>query len=241
MKTTKIEWTDRTWNPITGCNKASEGCANCYAWNMSMRLQRMGQEKYKNGFKVTTHVSCLEEPLHWKNSSNIFVCSMSDLFNENVPFTFIDKVMDVIKKASWHRFQILTKRAERMSEYFANRPVPSNVWVGVTVESDKYKNRIDFLRIIPAKIRFMSCEPLLNDLGKLNLKEIHWVIVGGESGPKARPMQKKWVESIQKQAKEQKVSFLFKQWGTWGADGVKRNKKANGKLLNGKIFQAMPL
>ena len=241
MKTTKIEWTDRTWNPITGCDRASEGCANCYAFTMSKRLQNMGQLKYKQGFKVVTHKECLEEPLQWKSPCTIFVCSMSDLFNDKVPIAFIDKVMNVIKLAKWHRFQILTKRAERMAEYFSTHDVPENAWIGVTVENDKYKERIEYLRTIPAKIRFLSCEPLLNDLGKINLKNIHWVIVGGESGPKARPMQKKWVESIQKQAKEQKVSFFFKQWGTWGADGVKRNKKINGKLLNGKVFQAMPI
>ena len=240
MKTTKIEWTDQTWNPVTGCDRLSEGCANCYAATMSLRLQNMGLEKYQNGFDVTVHEESLDEPLHWRSPSNIFVCSMSDLFNEKVPFTFIDKVFKTIKKATNHRFQILTKRAERMEEYFKTRSVPDNAWIGVTVENAARKNRIAVLRKINAKVRFLSCEPLLNDLGKINLEGIHWVIVGGESGPKARPMQKAWVGKIQKQDSEQKVAFFFKQWGTGGADGVRRSKKANGKLLNGKIYQAMP-
>ncbi|MBO7501031.1 MAG: phage Gp37/Gp68 family protein [Fibrobacterales bacterium] len=237
---TKIEWTDQTWNPVTGCDRMSEGCANCYAAMMSRRLQSMGLEKYKNGFSVALHEESLEEPLHWKSPSNIFVCSMSDLFNEKVPFAFVDKVFNTIRNAENHRFQILTKRAERMERYFVTRKVPDNVWIGVTVESAARKERIDVLRRIKARVRFLSCEPLLSDLGRLNLKDIHWVIVGGESGPKARPMQKAWVESIQKQAARYKSAFFFKQWGAWGFDGVKRSKAANGKLLNGKICQAMP-
>src|SRR5574344_923139 len=240
MKTTKIEWTDQTWNPITGCDRLSEGCANCYAARMALRLQNMGLAKYKDGFKVKTHADALDEPLHWKSPSNIFVCSMSDLFNEKVPFSFIDRVFKTISNAPIHRFQILTKRVERMAEYFATRTVPDNAWIGVTVEKSNHKDRIDLLRCIPAKIRFLSCEPLLDDLGALNLTDIHWVIVGGESGPKARPMQKAWVENIQQQTKDQGLAFFFKQWGTWGVDGVKRSKKANGKLLNGRICQRMP-
>lgn len=240
MKTTKIEWTDKTWNPITGCDRLSEGCKNCYAATMSVRLQNMGLAKYKQGFAVVTHTENLDEPLHWKDPCNIFVCSMSDLFNEKVPFSFIDKVFATIRKANNHRFQILTKRAERMAKYFSTRNVPDNAWVGVTVEKSNRKNRIDELRKIPAKIRFLSCEPLLDDLEEIDLSGIDWIIVGGESGPKARPMQKNWVENIKRQADQHKIAFFFKQWGTWGVDGIKRNKTANGKLLDGKVFQNMP-
>jgi protein gp37 len=240
MKTTKIEWTDKTWNPITGCTKISSGCANCYAECMARRLCAMGQEKYKNGFNVTMHENILYEPLSWKNPHTIFVCSMSDIFHESVPFDFIDKIMETIKATPQHRYQLLTKRAKRMAQYFNSRTIPENVWLGVTVESQQTKNRVDILRDLPSSVRFLSCEPLLEDLGPLNLTNINWVIVGGESGKKARPMQEGWVLSIQKQAKENGSAFFFKQWGTWGSDGIKRSKYANGKLLKGKIRQAMP-
>lgn len=240
MKTTKIEWTDQTWNPITGCKRISEGCANCYAATMSLRLQRMGLDKYKNGFSLTLHEDALDEPRHWTKSSNIFVCSMSDLFNEKVPFSFVEKVIKTIEETPHHRYQLLTKRAERMAEFFSSHSVPPNAWLGVTVESPNHKDRIDCIRNISASVKFLSCEPLIDDLGILDLTGINWVIVGGESGPNARPMQKQWALSIQKQAKAQGSAFFFKQWGTWGADGVRRNKKANGKLLNGKVYQAMP-
>ncbi len=240
MKTTKIEWTDKTWNPITGCNKISVGCQNCYAEAMARRLQVMNQKKYSNGFNITMHEDSLNEPKQWKKPHNIFVCSMSDIFHEKVPFEFVDKIMEVIISTPHHNYQVLTKRAERMNEYYATREVPHNVWLGVTVESLKVKHRIDYLRDINATIKFLSCEPLLEDLGNINLKGIHWIIVGGESGPRARPMQASWVESIQHQADIQKSSFFFKQWGTWGSDGVKRSKKANGKLINGKVFQELP-
>lgn len=240
MKTTKIEWTDKTWNPITGCTKTSAGCQNCYAEVMARRLQAMKQKKYCNGFKVTLHEESLLEPTLWKKPHNIFVCSMSDIFHENVPFEFIDKIMEVITNTPRHSYQVLTKRAERMSEYFLLNKVPSNVWLGVTVESLKVKNRVDYLRNIDASIKFLSCEPLLENLEELNLSNIDWVIVGGESGSKARPMEKEWVLSIKEQTEKQGSAFFFKQWGTWGADGVKRNKKANGKLINGKVYQQMP-
>ena len=241
MKTTKIEWTDKTWNPVTGCTKKSTGCLHCYAEVMSRRLKAMGQKKYVNGFTVTLHEKCLEEPLVWKGSHNIFVCSMSDLFHENVPFEFIDKIFTVIKKTPQHRYQILTKRAERMTEYFAVREIPVNVWLGVTVEAKDFRFRMDFLRKLQATVKFLSCEPLLEDLGELNLDGIDWVIVGGESGAQARPMQESWVLNIRRQTEEQGVRFFFKQWGTWGADGIKRNKHANGKLLKGEIIQEMPI
>jgi protein gp37 len=241
MKTTKIEWTDKTWNPITGCTKISQGCLNCYAETMSRRLNAMGLEKYSNGFNLTLHSDCLDEPLQWKKSHNIFVCSMSDLFHKDVPFEFIDKVMMTIKETPQHRYQILTKRAERMAEYFQSRDIPGNAWLGVTVEAQSSKTRIDILRNLNAPIRFLSCEPLIEDLGILNLNNIDWVIVGGESGSKARPMKEEWVLSIKEQAESQGSSFFFKQWGTWGSDGIKRNKHLNGKMIKGKIYQEMPL
>ncbi len=240
MKTTKIEWTDKTWNPITGCTKISAGCANCYAEIMSKRLQAMKQDKYKNGFILTMHNNVLDEPIKWKKPHTIFVCSMSDLFHENVPFSFIDKVMETIKSTPQHNYQILTKRANRMAEYFSDKIIPKNAWLGVTVDIASSKSRIDFLRNLNAPIKFLSCEPLLEDLGDMNLDGIDWVIVGGESGAKARPMKEEWVQSIKVQTEKQGSAFFFKQWGTWGSDGIKRNKKANGKLINGKVYQAMP-
>jgi protein gp37 len=239
-KTTKIEWTDKTWNPVTGCTKISAGCANCYAEVMSRRLCAMGQRKYRNGFQITTHEDALSEPHNWKKPHMVFVCSMGDLFHEEVPFEFVDKVLETMKFTPQHTYQILTKRASQMATYFANRAVPDNVWVGVTVDIAESKSRIDFLRSIKAPIRFLSCEPLLEDLGEINLDNIDWVIVGGESGGRARPMKEEWVLSIKEQADKKRVPFFFKQWGTWGSDGIKRNKKVNGKLLNGKIYQAMP-
>ena len=240
MKTTKIEWTDKTWNPITGCTKISAGCANCYAEIMSKRLQAMKQDKYKNGFTLTMHNDVLDEPIKWKKPHTIFVCSMSDLFHENVPFSFIDKVVETIKSTPQHNYQILTKRANRMAEYFSDKIIPKNAWLGVTVDIACSKSRIDFLRNLNAPIKFLSCEPLLEDLGDMNLDGIDWVIVGGESGAKARPMKEEWVQSIKVQTEKQGSAFFFKQWGTWGSDGIKRNKKANGKLINGKVYQAMP-
>ena len=241
MKTTKIEWTDKTWNPITGCSKKSTGCLHCYAEVMSRRLQAMGQEKYRNGFELTLHERCLNEPLTWKGSHNIFVCSMSDIFHEDVPFDFADKMFEVIKKTPQHRYQILTKRAERMDEYFSTREIPSNVWLGVTVEAKSSIPRIDCLRNQKASVKFLSCEPLVEDLGEINLSGIDWVIVGGESGIQARPMKEEWVVNIKEQVETQGAAFFFKQWGTWGADGIKRNKKVNGKLLEGKVIQEMPV
>ena len=237
---TKIEWTDRTWNPITGCTKQSDGCINCYAEIMARRLKAMGQEKYSNGFLLTTHDDELDEPYKWKGSHNVFVCSMADLFHKDVPFEFIDKVLNVIKNTPQHRYQILTKRAERMEEYFKNRIVPDNAWLGVTIENEKVKKRIEHLSNIKAKIHFLSCEPLLEDLGTLDLSNIQWIIVGGESGPKARPMKEEWVLKILKQARLLQIPFFFKQWGTWGQDGIKRNKKVNGKKLQGETIQELP-
>lgn len=237
---TKIEWTDKTWNPITGCTQISSGCMNCYAKTMAKRLKAMGVSKYEDGFKLRLHENVLDEPIKLKRPHTIFVCSMSDIFHERVPDSFIEKILITIKRTPHHRYQLLTKRAERMNSFFANREIPNNVWLGVTVEEIISKNRIDFLRSLNASIKFLSCEPLLEDLGELNLTGIDWIIVGGESGVNARPMHPDWALSIQKQADESEVSFFFKQWGTWGSDGVKRNKKANGKVLNGKIYHELP-
>ena len=200
----------------------------------------MHNAKYANRFKVTMHDDCLREPFSWYKPSTIFVCSMGDLFHNNVPYEFIDKVMDVISRTPKHKYQILTKRAERMAEYFANRPIPANAWLGVTVEVERTKFRIEYLRELNAKVKFLSCEPLLSDLGQINLSGIDWVIVGGESGTSARPMREDWVLNIKNQAEQANVPFFFKQWGTWGQDGVKRNKKVNGKLLQGRVVQNMP-
>ena len=241
MSATKIEWTDASWNPITGCTKISSGCQHCYAELMARRLSAMHVEKYKKGFQVALHEDCLEEPLLWKKSKTIFVCSMSDLFHKDVPFDFIDKIMSVIERTPHHRYQILTKRADRMAEYFSTRTVPVNAWLGVTVDVQTSKPRIDSLRSIKnAPIRFLSCEPLLEDLGQLNLDGIDWIIVGGESGRMARPMKEKWVLNIKKQVENAGKAFFFKQWGTWGSDGIKRDKRKNGKILQGTICQSMP-
>jgi protein gp37 len=240
MRTTKIEWTEKTWNPVTGCSKCSIGCANCYAEIMARRLCAMGQEKYKNGFQVSLHEKSLNQPLSWKNPHTIFVCSMSDLFHEKISFSFIDKVIETIEATPQHRYQLLTKRDKRMAKYFENRNIPANVWLGVTVEAKSTKERVNTLRNIPASIRFLSCEPLLEDLGELDLANIDWVIVGGESGKKARPMQENWALSIEEQAASSGSAFFFKQWGAWGSDGVKRSKYANGRLLKGKVRQGMP-
>ena len=211
MRQTKIEWTDRTWNPVTGCTKLSIGCAHCYAEIMARRLQAMGVKKYANGFAMTLHKEVLSEPLKWKSPHTVFVCSMADLFHEAVPFSFIDKVMDTIRKTKHHSYQILTKRANRMTEYFSQSITPENVWLGVTVEAASEKSRIDSLRGLQASIRFLSCEPLLEDLGRIDLSGIDWLIVGGESGVQARPMKPEWVRSILQQADEQGVAFFFKQ------------------------------
>lgn len=242
MSQSRIEWTDSTWNPVTGCTKASSGCQHCYAETMTRRLKAMGVAKYANGFMVTLHEESLSEPLKWRKPRNIFVCSMSDLFHKDVPFEFVDKVMSIIAQTPQHRYQILTKRAERMAEYFRTHQVPANVWLGVTVDVAQSKIRIDLLRQIDgASIKFLSCEPLLEDLGVLDLNGVDWVIVGGESGNQARPMKREWAISIKQQCDANGKSFFFKQWGTWGADGIKRSKGKNGKQLDGKVFRSIPV
>lgn len=233
MSNTKIEWTDQTWNPVTGCSKISAGCKHCYAERMACRLKAMRSQNYKNGFEVTCHDHLLSTPLKWKKSKMIFVNSMSDIFHENVPLDFIKKIFQTMNQASVHTFQVLTKRSSRLNTTNQEVNWSNNIWMGVTVESSKYKYRIDNLRKSDAKIKFLSIEPLLDDLGEINLKGIDWVIVGGESGPKSRPMEELWVESIKEQCQASSVPFFFKQWG-----GV--NKKKNGRILKGRTWDEMP-
>jgi protein gp37 len=234
MRTSKIEWTESTWNPVTGCTKVSAGCAHCYAERMAKRLRAMGQPNYRNGFKVTCHEHVLEQPLNWKTPRTIFVNSMSDLFHEDVPEEFIASVFRVMKRATWHQFQVLSKRDERLVELAPRLPWPTNVWMGVSVENARAKRRIKSLQAIPAAVRFLSVEPLLESLGSINLTGIHWVIVGGESGPGARHMEEAWVQEIKAQCETANVPFFFKQWG-----GV--NKKKAGRLLDGKTWEGVPV
>jgi protein gp37 len=228
-----IEWTEATWNPVTGCSKISPGCLHCYAERMSLRLQAMGSPNYRNGFKVTIHEPALDLPLGWKRPQAIFVNSMSDLFHKDVPLAFIKKVFAMMQKANWHRYQILTKRAERLAELSDKLPCAPNIWQGVTVEHPDYSHRIDLLRSTGAHVKFLSLEPLLAPMPKLNLRGIHWVILGGESGPGARPIQAQWVSDIRDQCVNAGVAFYFKQWG-----GV--FKKRNGRLLDGRVWNQMP-
>lgn len=241
MKYSKIEWTEATWNPSTGCTKVTAGCKNCYAETMAKRLQAMGAPGYENGFQFTLMPERLDMPLKIKKATKFFVNSMSDLFHEKMPFDFLDRVFEVIEQTPQHKYQILTKREKILHEYCSQRRMPDNVWLGVSVESAKTKGRIDYLRDISANIRFLSIEPLIADVGTLDLRGIHWVIVGGESGPKARPMQPEWAVNVQRQCREQGVAFFFKQWGAWGEDGVKRSKKANGRMFLGKEWNEEPL
>ena len=240
MAKTKIEWAEVSWNPITGCTKLSDGCLNCYAERMAKRLKAMGQPNYKNGFKVTYHPNVLNYPLKWKKSRMIFVNSMSDLFHEEVPIDFIKQIFEVMNQANWHIFQALTKRAERLLEISSKLKWTENIWMGVTVENSKYKERIELLKKTQAKVKFLSLEPLLGDLGTLNLEGIDWVIVGGESGPNARPMKKEWVENILIQCRKQNVPFFFKQWGAFNANEQKVGKKKAGRIFKDKIWNEMP-
>lgn len=238
---TTIEWTEETWNPVTGCSKVSAGCANCYVETMARRLQAMGAPGYENGFDLTLLPERLKQPLSKKKPTRFFVNSMSDLFHENVPDEFLDDVFAVMRQTPQHTYQILTKRAYRLPQYCGSTTLPANIWLGVTVEDrESGIPRIDHLRKVNAAIRFLSVEPLLQDLGRIDLSGIHWVIVGGESGPNARPMHQKWVLSIKEQCEKYGCAFFFKQWGTWGIDMVKRNKKVNGRLLLGQIWNAYP-
>lgn len=234
MRQTKIEWTESTWNPVTGCDKISPGCANCYAERMAMRLKAMGQPNYSRGFMVALHERALDLPLTWKTPQMIFVNSMSDLFHKSVSIEFIMKVFDVMNRANWHTFQILTKRSDRLRTLSENISWPDHVWMGVSVENAACLDRIEDLQKTGAKVKFLSLEPLLGPIPNLNLDEIDWVIVGGESGPKARPIDSSWVAEIRDQCLELNVPFFFKQWG-----GV--NKKKTGRVLDGKTWSQMPL
>ncbi len=236
MATTKIEWTESTWNPITGCTKISSGCKFCYAEVMSRRLQAMGQEKYKNGFQLTLHPEVLNEPYTWKKSKVIFVNSMSDLFHKDVPISYIQQIFKVIRENPRHVFQVLTKRADILRYYDSEGWLewPHNLWMGVTVENNDVVNRIDLLRQTGARVKFLSCEPLLTSLPAMNLNGIDWVIVGGESGRTPRPIKEEWILDIREQCRNANVAFYFKQWGG-------TNKKKAGKILEGKVYHEMPV
>ncbi|WP_298402436.1 DUF5131 family protein [uncultured Chloroflexus sp.] len=233
MARSSIEWTEATWNPLTGCTKISPGCKHCYAERMALRLQAMGLEKYRNGFRLTLHPNTLPEPLQWKQPRMIFVNSMSDLFHHDVPVTFIQQVFAVMTQAHWHTFQVLTKRAERLHELDPLLAWPSNVWMGVSVERADYLDRIHRLRETGATIKFLSCEPLLGPLPNLPLDGIDWVIVGGESGPGARPIDPAWVREIRDQCQAAGVAFFFKQWG-----GPRKHR--TGRVLDGRTWDEWP-
>jgi len=228
-----IEWTQSTWNPVTGCTKISAGCLNCYAERMARRLRAMGQPNYRNGFRVTLHPHMLDLPLRWKQPRTIFVNSMSDLFHKDVPFNFIQQVFDVMCRAPQHHFQVLTKRSEHLETLSLRLPWPDNIWMGVTVEDDECTFRIEQLKQTGAAIKFISFEPLLGPIADINFEGIDWAIVGGESGPGARPMQHEWVTDIRDRCLAARVPFFFKQWG-----GV--NKKRNGRTLENKTWSQTP-
>jgi protein gp37 len=234
MAQSSIEWTEMTWNPATGCTKVSAGCKFCYAEVMSKRLQAMGVEKYKDGFSVRVHEDALLIPYDWKKPKLVFVNSMSDLFHPEIPLGFIQNVFRVMADTPQHTYQVLTKRAERLFELHHKLGWTNNIWMGVSVENEKVMDRIDFLRKTNAKVKFLSCEPLIGPLRYLNLDHIHWLIVGGESGRKARPIHESWVWDIRQQCSDQGVAFFFKQWGG-------TNKKKAGRVLGGRTYDEMPM
>jgi protein gp37 len=229
----KIEWTERTWNPVTGCVKVSQGCKRCYAERMAKRLQAMGSPRYRNGFKVTLHDDLVDLPREWRKPRIIFVNSMSDLFQDGVPLAFVERVFATMVDCPQHTFQILTKRSERLVEVAAQLPWPGNIWMGVSVENARVVERVRHLAAVPAAVRFLSCEPLIGPLEDLPLDGIHWVIVGGESGPGARPIKAEWIESIFRQCRDADVPFFFKQWG-----GVRKHH--TGRELHGRTYDEMP-
>ncbi|MGB4950990.1 MAG: phage Gp37/Gp68 family protein, partial [Rhizobiaceae bacterium] len=234
MAQSTIEWTESTWNPVTGCTKISPGCQHCYAERMALRLQAMGQANYVNGFELTLQEHMLERPLEWSKPQLVFVNSMSDLFHKNVPIEYVQRIFGVMRRAYWHNFQVLTKRSQRLLELSNEINWPDNVWMGVSVETQTYTYRIERLKKTGAKIKFLSLEPLLGPLSQLDLEGIGWVIVGGESGPGARLIKKEWVLDIRDQCLEANIPFFFKQWG--GA-----NKKKNGRLLQGRTWDQLPV
>lgn len=229
-----IEWTEATWNPVTGCTKVSAGCKNCYAERLARRLQAMGNHRYTNGFALTLHADAVDLPRSWKTGRRVFVNSMSDLFHKDVPVAFLQQVFTTMRECPQHNFQILTKRSKRVRELAAKIDWPANVWMGVSVEDTAALPRIEDLRQVPAAVRFLSCEPLIGSLACIDLSGIHWVIVGGESGPGARPMNVRWVREIYRACRTQKVPFFFKQWG-----GVRKN--LTGRLLGGRTYDEMPV
>jgi protein gp37 len=229
-----IEWTESTWNPVTGCTKISQGCKFCYAERMAKRLQAIGQPNYRDGFRLTLQPQMLELPLRWNRPQTIFVNSMSDLFHQDVPIDYVRRVFDVMQRAHWHRFQVLTKRADRLAELGPTLEWPANVWMGVSVENADHVDRIDHLRTTDARVKFLSLEPLLGPLENLELQGIDWAIVGGESGPKARPIEEDWILDIRDQCHREGVAFFFKQWGG-------TNKKKAGRLLDGRTWDELPV
>jgi len=228
-----IEWTEMTWNPVTGCTKVSQGCKHCYAERMARRLEAMGNDRYRNGFRVTLHPDLLDVPRGWRQPRVVFVNSMSDLFHDDIPLAYIQRVFATMRDCPHHTFQVLTKRSERLVELARQLSWPANVWMGVSVEHARVVQRVHDLQRVPAAVRFLSLEPLIGPLDALPLDGIHWAIVGGESGPKARPMRKEWVTSIFRQCRAARVPFFFKQWG-----GVR--KDLTGRELNGRIYNEMP-
>jgi len=234
MEKSRIEWTDSTWNPITGCDKVSNGCEHCYAEVMAERLNAMGSPRYHNGFELTIHEELFDQPLRWKRPRKIFVNSMSDLFHEKVPLAVIEKIFDTMNKAHWHQFQILTKRATELLTYSTRLTWTPNIWMGVTIESARYLHRLKALARVPASVRFVSFEPLLSDIPlSTDLRGIDWAIVGGESGPQARSMDPQWVYHLKEICERDGVAFFFKQWG-----GI--HKRETGRRLDGKTWDALP-
>ena len=233
MSKSKIEWTESTWNPVSGCTKISNGCENCYAERMAKRLQAMGTKGYEDGFKVTLHPNSLEKPLKMKKAQMIFVNSMSDIFHKDIPEEYIMKIFEVMNKAHWHTFQVLTKRPKRLAQMANRLNWTENIWMGVTVESNDYVDRVDYLRNLDIKVKFLSVEPLIDSVDKMKYTGIDWVIVGGESGYGCREIKKEWVLEVKDRCEKENIPFFFKQWG-----GV--NKKKNGRLLDGKIYDGMP-
>ncbi|MCY0887023.1 MAG: phage Gp37/Gp68 family protein [Alicyclobacillaceae bacterium] len=230
---THIEWTDVTWNPTTGCTKVSEGCRHCYAETMAKRLHAMGQSRYAKGFQLTLHEDLLELPLHWKKPRRIFVNSMSDVFHKDVPDDFVFRIFETMNRATQHTFQVLTKRPERLARMASALSWTSNIWIGTSVEDMKVARRVDFLRVVPAQIRFLSCEPLLGSLAELDLTDVDWVITGGESGPGARPVHPDWVRELRDSCVRAEVAFFFKQWG-----GVQKHR--TGRTLDGRTWDEQP-
>ena|SRR2546425_1708722 len=229
-----IEWTNATWNPTTGCSKVSPGCKNCYAERLSQRLRKMGNPKYKHGFRFSLHENALELPLSWKKPRKIFVNSMSDLFHESMPEDFLHRCFEIMRRADWHVYQILTKRPERMLSFAKTLgDIPDHIWLGTSVELAMYKSRIETLRKVPVRVRFISFEPLLGPIGDVDLEGISWAIVGGESGPSYRPIMSDWVREIRRQCKRQEVAFFFKQWG-----GIR--PKSGGRILDGRTWDDFP-